>query len=138
MLTAWHLPRLYLSALKTRHVLSYRKRVIAYLILQLLVDLGKPLCEKAACCSLKLVMAVADLSSLSQPQNLMPQMLMDLGKPTYEEDFEADFLKAAGEFYAKEAQDYMATSNAPEYMLKVTPGEGGGEGGGGLRRTCVR
>jgi cullin 3 len=46
-------------------------------------------------------------------------MLMDLGKPTYEEDFERHFLAAAADFYAKEAQEYIASSKAPEYMLKV-------------------
>jgi hypothetical protein len=44
---------------------------------------------------------------------------MDLGKPTYEEDFERHFLAAAADFYAKEAQEYIASSNVPEYMLKV-------------------
>jgi cullin 3 len=44
---------------------------------------------------------------------------MDLGKPTYEEDFERHFLAAAADFYAKEAQEFIASSNAPDYMLKV-------------------
>ncbi|WIA11985.1 hypothetical protein OEZ85_012066 [Tetradesmus obliquus] len=47
------------------------------------------------------------------------QMLMDLGKPTYEEDFERHFLAAAADFYAKEAQEFIASSNAPDYMLKA-------------------
>eukprot|EP00882_Tetradesmus_deserticola_P002834 GHRQ01003012.1.p1 GENE.GHRQ01003012.1~~GHRQ01003012.1.p1 ORF type:complete len:735 (+),score=416.28 GHRQ01003012.1:173-2206(+) len=47
------------------------------------------------------------------------QMLMDLGKPTYEEDFERHFLATAADFYAKEAQEVIASSNAPEYMLKA-------------------
>lgn len=47
------------------------------------------------------------------------QMLMDLGKPTYEEDFERHFLAAAADFYAKEAQEFISTCNAPDYMRKV-------------------
>jgi hypothetical protein len=49
-------------------------------------------------------------------------MLMDLGKPTYEADFERHFLAAAADFYAKEAQEFIASSNAPDYMLKVRSG----------------
>lgn len=47
------------------------------------------------------------------------QMLMDLGKPTYEEDFEKHFLAAAADFYGKEAQEFISTSNAPDYLRKV-------------------
>eukprot|EP00878_Enallax_costatus_P014463 GHUV01015127.1.p1 GENE.GHUV01015127.1~~GHUV01015127.1.p1 ORF type:complete len:678 (+),score=256.68 GHUV01015127.1:760-2793(+) len=47
------------------------------------------------------------------------QMLMDLGKPTYEEDFERHFLAAAADFYAKEAQEFISTCNAPDYMRKA-------------------
>lgn len=48
-----------------------------------------------------------------------PQMLMDLGKPTYEADFEQAFLADAAKFYKKEAAEYIACSNAPDYMRKV-------------------
>eukprot|EP00879_Flechtneria_rotunda_P001881 GHRR01002052.1.p1 GENE.GHRR01002052.1~~GHRR01002052.1.p1 ORF type:complete len:737 (+),score=264.98 GHRR01002052.1:271-2481(+) len=47
------------------------------------------------------------------------QMLMDLGKPTYEEEFERHFLAAAADFYAKEAQEFLTTCNAPDYMCKA-------------------
>jgi cullin 3 len=46
-------------------------------------------------------------------------MLMDLGKPTYVEDFERHFLAAAADFYAKEAQEFISTCNAPDYLRKV-------------------
>lgn len=49
-------------------------------------------------------------------------MLMDLGKPTYEEDFEKHFLAAAADFYAKEAQEFISTCNAPDYLRKVRQG----------------
>lgn len=49
----------------------------------------------------------------------VPQMLMDLGKPTYEADFEQAFLADAAKFYKKEAAEYIACSNAPDYMRKV-------------------
>lgn len=47
------------------------------------------------------------------------QMLMDLGKPTYEADFEQAFLADAAKFYKKEAAEYIACSNAPDYMRKA-------------------
>lgn len=49
------------------------------------------------------------------------QMLMDLGKPTYEADFEQAFLADAAEFYKKEAAEFLTQNNAPDYMRKVRP-----------------
>ena len=46
-------------------------------------------------------------------------MLVDLGRPTYENDFEAHFLADAADFYAKEAAAYIASCNAPDYMRKA-------------------
>jgi cullin 3 len=46
-------------------------------------------------------------------------MLMDLGRQTYAEDFEAHFLAAAADFYRKEAQGWIAACSAPEYLAKV-------------------
>lgn len=46
-------------------------------------------------------------------------MLMDLGKPTYEADFEQAFLSDAAEFYKKEAAEFLSQNNAPDYMRKV-------------------
>jgi hypothetical protein len=48
-------------------------------------------------------------------------MLMDLGKPTYEADFEQAFLADAAEFYKKEAAEFLTQNNAPDYMRKVRP-----------------
>lgn len=48
-----------------------------------------------------------------------PQMLMDLGKPTYEADFEQAFLADAAEFYKKEAAEFLSQNNAPDYLRKV-------------------
>lgn len=47
------------------------------------------------------------------------QMLMDLGKPTYEADFEQAFLSDAAEFYKKEAAEFLSQNNAPDYMRKA-------------------
>jgi hypothetical protein len=58
-----------------------------------------------------------------------PQMLMDLGKPTYEADFEHAFLADAAEFYKKEAAEFLAQNNAPDYMCKVGGAGGGARGG---------
>ncbi len=47
-------------------------------------------------------------------------MLMDLGKPTYEADFEQAFLADAAEFYKKEVAEFLTQNNAPDYMRKVS------------------
>jgi hypothetical protein len=44
---------------------------------------------------------------------------MDLGKPTYEADFEQAFLADAAEFYKKEAAEFLSQNNAPDYLRKV-------------------
>ncbi|KAG2450508.1 hypothetical protein HYH02_005009 [Chlamydomonas schloesseri] len=47
------------------------------------------------------------------------QMLGELGHGVYVEDFEKPFLAAAAEFYRKEAQEYIASSDCPEYLRKA-------------------
>lgn len=47
------------------------------------------------------------------------KMLVDLGMPVYVEDFEKPFLAAAADFYKKEAQEFMSTSDCPEYLRKI-------------------
>ncbi len=37
----------------------------------------------------------------------------------YQEDFEAPFLAASSDFYAKEAQAYMAGADCPEYLRRA-------------------
>jgi hypothetical protein len=59
---------------------------------------------------------------------------MDLGKPTYEADFEQAFLSDAAEFYKKEAAEFLAQNNAPDYMCKVRVGGGGAGGAEGMSR----
>ena len=46
-------------------------------------------------------------------------MLVDLGPAVYESDFERPFLAAAADFYAKEAQAFVATCDCPQYLRKV-------------------
>lgn len=46
-------------------------------------------------------------------------MLVDLGQPVYVDDFEKHFLAAAADFYAKEAQEYISSSDCPEYLRKA-------------------
>lgn len=50
------------------------------------------------------------------------QMLVDLGvgsRSVYEEDFEKQFLDTSANFYKIEAQTFIATNSASEYMKKV-------------------
>mmetsp|Transcript_25320 Transcript_25320/g.80122 ORF Transcript_25320/g.80122 Transcript_25320/m.80122 type:complete len:736 (-) Transcript_25320:24-2231(-) len=47
------------------------------------------------------------------------QMLMDLGQAVYQDDFEKPFVKAAAAFYKVEAQEYIASSDCPEYLKKA-------------------
>ncbi|KAK9814178.1 hypothetical protein WJX72_001668 [[Myrmecia] bisecta] len=47
------------------------------------------------------------------------QMLMDLGQTVYCDDFERHFLVKAAEFYQVEAQEYMSSSDCPEYLKKA-------------------
>jgi cullin 3 len=59
------------------------------------------------------------------PRGLMKnitQMLVDLGigsKSVYEDDFEKHFLAESEKFYRIEAQEFISTNSAPEYMKKV-------------------
>lgn len=46
-------------------------------------------------------------------------MLVDLGQTVYVEDFEQHFLAAARDFYKKEAQEYISSSDCPEYLRKA-------------------
>jgi hypothetical protein len=50
---------------------------------------------------------------------LPPQMLVDLGPAVYESDFERPFLAVAADFYAKEAQAFVASCDCPQYLRKV-------------------
>mmetsp|Transcript_7296 Transcript_7296/g.15933 ORF Transcript_7296/g.15933 Transcript_7296/m.15933 type:complete len:735 (+) Transcript_7296:259-2463(+) len=47
------------------------------------------------------------------------QMLVDLGQTVYMDDFEVHFLAAAADFYKKEAQEFSATSDCPDYLVKA-------------------
>ncbi|GBF91645.1 hypothetical protein Rsub_03949 [Raphidocelis subcapitata] len=47
------------------------------------------------------------------------QMLVDLGPSVYEADFERPFLAAAADFYAKEAQAFIASCDCPQYLRKA-------------------
>lgn len=47
------------------------------------------------------------------------QMLTDLGQNVYVEDFEKHFLAASADFYRAEAQQYIATSDCPDYLRKA-------------------
>jgi len=47
------------------------------------------------------------------------QMLMDLGPAVYVEDFERHFLAQASEFYRKEAQEFISSSDCPDYLRKA-------------------
>lgn len=47
------------------------------------------------------------------------QMLVDLGQAVYQDDFEKHFLAGAADFYKKEAQDFLATSDCPSYLRKA-------------------
>ncbi|KXZ56311.1 hypothetical protein GPECTOR_1g274 [Gonium pectorale] len=47
------------------------------------------------------------------------QMLVDLGHAVYVEDFEKHFLAAAAEFYKKEAQDFISSTDCPEYLRRA-------------------
>jgi len=50
------------------------------------------------------------------------QMLVDLGigsKTVYEDDFEKHYLSESTRFYRLEAQEFISTNSAPEYMKKV-------------------
>eukprot|EP00958_Prasinococcus_capsulatus_P021842 scaffold3020_cov342-Prasinococcus_capsulatus_cf.AAC.9 len=47
------------------------------------------------------------------------QMLMDLGRPIYQEDFEAPFLNAARAFYKVESIEFLGTSDCPDFLLKA-------------------
>ena len=57
-------------------------------------------------------------------------MLVDLGPAVYESDFERPFLAAAADFYAKEAQAFVATCDCPQYLRMV------GGGGAAQRLAC--
>jgi cullin 3 len=46
-------------------------------------------------------------------------MLVDLGPAVYEADFERPFLSVAADFYAKEAQAFIASCDCPQYLRKV-------------------
>jgi cullin 3 len=50
---------------------------------------------------------------------LVLQMLMDLGPNVYVEDFERHFLAQASEFYRKEAQEFISSSDCPDYLRKA-------------------
>uniref|UniRef100_A0A7S1SLI1 Cullin family profile domain-containing protein n=1 Tax=Tetraselmis chuii TaxID=63592 RepID=A0A7S1SLI1_9CHLO len=47
------------------------------------------------------------------------KMLVDLGQRVYVDDFEVHFLAAASDFYKVEAQEYLNTSDCPEYLRKA-------------------
>ncbi|GFR47201.1 hypothetical protein Agub_g8881, partial [Astrephomene gubernaculifera] len=47
------------------------------------------------------------------------QMLEELGHSVYVEDFEKPFLASAADFYKKEAQDFITSSDCPEYLRKA-------------------
>lgn len=47
------------------------------------------------------------------------QMLVDLGQTVYVEDFEAHFLEASADFFKKEAQEYINSSNCHDYLIKA-------------------
>ncbi|KIZ00668.1 cullin 3 [Monoraphidium neglectum] len=47
------------------------------------------------------------------------QMLVDLGPAVYEADFERPFLAGAADFYAKEAQAFVASCDCPQYLRKA-------------------
>ncbi len=49
----------------------------------------------------------------------MTTMLIDLGVPVYEEDFEGPFLAATTEFYQAEAQANIASCDCPEYLRRA-------------------
>jgi cullin 3 len=49
-------------------------------------------------------------------------MLVDLGPAVYEADFERPFLAGAADFYAKEAQAFVASCDCPQYLRKVRSG----------------
>lgn len=46
----------------------------------------------------------------------MTQMLVDLGHAVYVEELERPFLERTAEFYCAEAQEYIATCDAPTYL----------------------
>mmetsp|Transcript_51346 Transcript_51346/g.125176 ORF Transcript_51346/g.125176 Transcript_51346/m.125176 type:complete len:748 (+) Transcript_51346:224-2467(+) len=47
------------------------------------------------------------------------QMLMEMGKDVYHEDFEVPFLKASEEYYRVESEAYITANGCPEYLKKV-------------------
>jgi cullin 3 len=47
------------------------------------------------------------------------KMLMDLGPTVYQEDFEKPFLEAAADFYRLESQQFIETSDCPDYLKKA-------------------
>jgi len=47
------------------------------------------------------------------------QMLMDLGQNVYHEDFEKPFLVESADFYKLESQEYITSSDCPDYMKKA-------------------
>jgi len=47
------------------------------------------------------------------------QMLSDLGHAVYVEDFEAPFLASSAEFYKKEAQEFIVSSDCSQYLVKA-------------------
>mmetsp|Transcript_42504 Transcript_42504/g.51594 ORF Transcript_42504/g.51594 Transcript_42504/m.51594 type:complete len:740 (-) Transcript_42504:312-2531(-) len=47
------------------------------------------------------------------------QMLMDLGLPVYQTDFEKPFLQASADFYKVEAQEFISTCNCSDYLKKA-------------------
>mmetsp|Transcript_24421 Transcript_24421/g.53296 ORF Transcript_24421/g.53296 Transcript_24421/m.53296 type:complete len:740 (-) Transcript_24421:186-2405(-) len=47
------------------------------------------------------------------------QMLTDLGQTVYQEDFEKPFLEESADFYKLESQEYITSSDCPDYMKKA-------------------